>query len=154
MPGDVQYREQFLQLTWGRWQHLMKNLDKKSIILLATLLAVAVIIIVFSQNILDKTGRNIGNDNRWNNRRISRRAFVGSNNCGNNCCRNIGRTERAWDICGNRNYKANCLWFFWTWQCLSVYFRRQQIFANKQSRRRSVFRQYKRCKNRRWYTGK
>lgn len=36
----------------------MKNLDKKSIILLATLLAVAVIIIVFSQNILDKTGGN------------------------------------------------------------------------------------------------
>ena len=62
---------------------MIKNLDKKSIILLATLLAVAVIIIVFSQNILDKTGgnkflyrirnnrdnrdnrcRNIGNDNR------------------------------------------------------------------------------------------
>ena len=36
----------------------MKNLDKKSIILLATLLVVAVIIIVFSQNILDKTGGN------------------------------------------------------------------------------------------------
>lgn len=37
---------------------MIKNLDKKSIILLATLLAVAVIIIVFSQNILDKTGGN------------------------------------------------------------------------------------------------
>lgn len=36
----------------------MKTLDKKSIILLATLLAVAVVIIVISQNIFDKTGGN------------------------------------------------------------------------------------------------